>query len=261
MVITRRVFSEKLLAYLNHELPLEALVDWAENTFIDAVLEPDEDIDLLNDILMYLAAADTAQEASDTATSEHVDSTNVDDAQWDVDSAQNSVDTDQDMLDMDDEYSFDSAADETSLAEDQKTLAAAKTALKTAKKAAAKAQAKATARAKARQKAQAKAVAAQDKAQQDLNTANSDQVDLEATLSSAQNAKIAADTGRAVALALWSHAHGQAVDAVMARNALRSSCRRTAGSTLAVSGVLALVAVLLAAGNVVAIRRARSRSF
>lgn len=61
MVITRQVVSEKLLAYLNHELPLQALVDWAENTFIDDVLQPDEDIDLLNDILMYLAAADTAQ--------------------------------------------------------------------------------------------------------------------------------------------------------------------------------------------------------
>lgn len=61
MVLTRQVVSEKLLAYLNHELSLEALVDWAENTFIDDVLEPDEDIDLLNDILIYLAAADTAQ--------------------------------------------------------------------------------------------------------------------------------------------------------------------------------------------------------
>lgn len=61
MVITREVVSEKLLAYLNHELSLEALVDWAENTFIDDVLEPEEDIDLLNDILMVLAAADTAQ--------------------------------------------------------------------------------------------------------------------------------------------------------------------------------------------------------
>jgi hypothetical protein len=61
MVITRQVVSDKLLAYLNHELPLEALVDWAENTFIDDVLEPEDDIDLLNDILMYLAAADTAQ--------------------------------------------------------------------------------------------------------------------------------------------------------------------------------------------------------
>ncbi len=61
MVITRQVVSEKLLAYLNHELSLDELVDWAENTFIDDALEPDEDVDLLNDILMVLAAADTAQ--------------------------------------------------------------------------------------------------------------------------------------------------------------------------------------------------------
>jgi hypothetical protein len=61
MVITRQVVSDKLLAYLNHELSLEAPVDWAENTFIDDELQPDEDIDLLNDILMVFAAADTAQ--------------------------------------------------------------------------------------------------------------------------------------------------------------------------------------------------------
>ncbi|MEP7291154.1 MAG: hypothetical protein ABI835_05195 [Chloroflexota bacterium] len=61
MVITREVISEKLLAYLNHDLSLEALVNWAENTFIDDVLEPEQDVDLLNDILMVLAAADTAQ--------------------------------------------------------------------------------------------------------------------------------------------------------------------------------------------------------
>jgi hypothetical protein len=61
MVITRTTVSEKLLSYLNGGLSLAELVDWAENTFIDAELAPDEDIDLLNDILAYLAAADTAQ--------------------------------------------------------------------------------------------------------------------------------------------------------------------------------------------------------
>lgn len=59
MVITREVVVEKLLAYLNNAIPLEALVDWAEQTFIDATLTPDEDIDRLNDILSYLAAADS----------------------------------------------------------------------------------------------------------------------------------------------------------------------------------------------------------
>ncbi len=61
MVITRREVSQQLLAYLNGEFSLPALVDWAENTFIDDVLEPEQDIDMLNDILSYLAAADTAQ--------------------------------------------------------------------------------------------------------------------------------------------------------------------------------------------------------
>lgn len=61
MEITRQTVSEKLLAYLNQGITLAQLVDWAENTFIDDVLVPDEDIELLNDILMYLAAADTAQ--------------------------------------------------------------------------------------------------------------------------------------------------------------------------------------------------------
>lgn len=61
MVITRQVVSDKLLDYLNGTMTLSELVDWAENTFIDGTLEPDEDVDMLNDILAYLAAADTAQ--------------------------------------------------------------------------------------------------------------------------------------------------------------------------------------------------------
>jgi hypothetical protein len=61
MSITRQTVSDKLLAYLNRQLTLSELVDWAENTFIDDVLEPDEDVEMLNDILSYLAAADTAQ--------------------------------------------------------------------------------------------------------------------------------------------------------------------------------------------------------
>jgi len=59
MTITRQRVSQQLFAYLNHQLALAELVDWAENTFIDAVLEPESDIDLLNDILQYLAAADS----------------------------------------------------------------------------------------------------------------------------------------------------------------------------------------------------------
>jgi len=61
MVITKHIVTEQLLNYLNHRLSLAALVDWAEHTFIDDILEPPEDVDLLNDILAYLAAADTPQ--------------------------------------------------------------------------------------------------------------------------------------------------------------------------------------------------------
>jgi len=60
MNISRETVSDQLLAYLNQELSLSELVNWAENTFIDDILTPDEDIPLLNDILMYLAGADTA---------------------------------------------------------------------------------------------------------------------------------------------------------------------------------------------------------
>jgi hypothetical protein len=59
MLITRGVLTTKLLSYLNHEITLAQLVDWAEQTFIDDELSPEDDIDLLNDILAYLAAADT----------------------------------------------------------------------------------------------------------------------------------------------------------------------------------------------------------
>lgn len=58
-MITRQVVSEKLLAYLNQEITLAELVDWAENCFVVGGLGPDENISVLRDILMYLAAADT----------------------------------------------------------------------------------------------------------------------------------------------------------------------------------------------------------
>ncbi len=59
-MITRHSVAQKILSYLNGELMLAELVDWAENTFIDDTLSPDEAIDMLNDILAYLAAADSA---------------------------------------------------------------------------------------------------------------------------------------------------------------------------------------------------------
>lgn len=61
MILTRPIVSEKLLSYLYQEINLAALVAWAEQSFVDAVLVPDGDIDLLNDIPAYLAAVDTSQ--------------------------------------------------------------------------------------------------------------------------------------------------------------------------------------------------------
>lgn len=61
MIITRQTVRDRLLAYLNRNLSLAQLVDWAENTFIEDVLEPAEEVEMLNDIIAYLAAADTPQ--------------------------------------------------------------------------------------------------------------------------------------------------------------------------------------------------------
>lgn len=58
-MITRREVSEKLLAYLNEDITLAELVDWSENCFVSGGLGPEKDVELLADILMYLAAADT----------------------------------------------------------------------------------------------------------------------------------------------------------------------------------------------------------
>jgi hypothetical protein len=59
-VITRKTISEKLLAYLNNEITLAELVDWAEGCFVTGGFAPDEDIPLLRDIVSYLAAADSS---------------------------------------------------------------------------------------------------------------------------------------------------------------------------------------------------------
>jgi hypothetical protein len=61
MIITKQTVRDKLLAYLNDQISLGELVNWAENTFIDDILEPPADTEMLNDILGYLAAADTRQ--------------------------------------------------------------------------------------------------------------------------------------------------------------------------------------------------------
>ena len=59
-MITRQVVSEKLLTYLNEQMTLEELADWAENCFVTGGFAPDEDIPVLRDVVSYLAAADTS---------------------------------------------------------------------------------------------------------------------------------------------------------------------------------------------------------
>ena len=58
-VITQGVLLEKLYAYIRHETTLPELVAWAENTFVDDDIVIEGDFDLLDDVIMYLAAADT----------------------------------------------------------------------------------------------------------------------------------------------------------------------------------------------------------
>ena len=58
-VITQDVLLNKLYARIRHEITLPELVAWAENTFVDEEIEIEGDLELLDDIIMYLAAADT----------------------------------------------------------------------------------------------------------------------------------------------------------------------------------------------------------
>ena len=59
-VITKEVLLNILHAFIRHDITLPVLVAWAENTFVDDDIEiEDADFDLLDDIIMYLAAADT----------------------------------------------------------------------------------------------------------------------------------------------------------------------------------------------------------
>ncbi len=58
-MMTRQTILNQLNAYLNHDLTLAELVDWAENALIEPDIPDDEDTALLMDILMYLGAADS----------------------------------------------------------------------------------------------------------------------------------------------------------------------------------------------------------
>ena len=58
-MITRQTILERLDTYLNHQITLAELVDWAETALIEPNIPENENADLLMDVLMYLGAADT----------------------------------------------------------------------------------------------------------------------------------------------------------------------------------------------------------
>ncbi|MAS32578.1 MAG: hypothetical protein CL610_01140 [Anaerolineaceae bacterium] len=58
-LITRQIILERLDAYLNHQITLVELVDWAENALTEPDIPENENADLIMDVLMYLGAADT----------------------------------------------------------------------------------------------------------------------------------------------------------------------------------------------------------
>ncbi len=59
-MITRQTVCNKILDYLNHEITLAQLVDWAEDGVFEGDLK-EEDTELLVNILARLGAADMEQ--------------------------------------------------------------------------------------------------------------------------------------------------------------------------------------------------------
>ncbi len=57
-MITREVVLSRFMAYLNREIALAELVDWAENTIMEADFDPD-DASMLMSIVGYIGAADS----------------------------------------------------------------------------------------------------------------------------------------------------------------------------------------------------------
>lgn len=60
MIITVSLTCNKLLAYLNQQITLNNLVDWAENALCDAEFD-EENLELLRDIIARLGVADVRQ--------------------------------------------------------------------------------------------------------------------------------------------------------------------------------------------------------
>ena len=57
-MVNKKIVAHKLLAYLQHNLSLEDLVDWAETAYMEGDFEQD-DAQILTDILGKIGLADT----------------------------------------------------------------------------------------------------------------------------------------------------------------------------------------------------------
>lgn len=56
-MITRQTVRDQILAYLNHQVTLAQLVDWAEDAMNEGALDP-RDAPLLADVIARLGVAD-----------------------------------------------------------------------------------------------------------------------------------------------------------------------------------------------------------
>ncbi|MBX3082127.1 MAG: hypothetical protein KF716_10885 [Anaerolineae bacterium] len=56
---TRHLVLDYINRYLNGQITLAQLVEWAETTLIEPAIPDNEDADVIMDVLSYLGAADT----------------------------------------------------------------------------------------------------------------------------------------------------------------------------------------------------------
>lgn len=56
-MITKKIIADKLLSYLQHRLSLEELVNWAENTLMEAHFE-DDNSHTVRDVLAHIGLSD-----------------------------------------------------------------------------------------------------------------------------------------------------------------------------------------------------------
>ena len=58
-MVTKAVLLAKLNSFIRHETTLPELVDWAENWFVNGKVDLNDDVEMISDIIFYLAATDT----------------------------------------------------------------------------------------------------------------------------------------------------------------------------------------------------------